>query len=107
MIVAVAGGGIIVIPSLLALLRLAVAGRLGDDSADGGVAEPRNGRVRSPEFHPARAGRLATACLIGGFGFLTVAEAGWAHAVGVTLLLAAIVLGLVTAAPRLLEENES
>src|SRR3954454_7730099 len=106
-IVAVAGGGIIVIPSLLALLRLAVAGRLGYDSADGGAAEPRNGRVRSPGLHPARAGRLATACLIGGFGFLTVAEVGWAHAIGVTMLLAAVALGLAAAAPRLLEENES
>jgi cytochrome bd ubiquinol oxidase subunit II len=105
-IVAVAGGGSIVIPSLVALLRLAVAGRLGDDSADGGAAEPRNGRVRSPGLHPGRAGRLATACLIGGFGFLTVAEAGWAHAIGVTMLLAAIALGLAAAAPRLLEENE-
>jgi cytochrome d ubiquinol oxidase subunit II len=116
-IVAVAGGGIIVIPSLLALLRLAVAGRLGDDSADGGAvgadsadggaAKPRNGRVRTPGLHSARAGRLATACLIGGFGFLTVAEAGWAHAIGVTMLLAAIALGLAAAAPRLLEDNES
>ena len=92
------------IPSLLALLRLAVTGRLGDDSAD---AEPRNGRVRTLGLHPARAGRLATACLIGGFGFLTVAEAGWAHAIGVTMLLAAIALGLAAAAPRLLEDNES
>ena len=49
----------------------------------------------------------ATACLIGGFGFLTVAEAGWAHAIGVTMLLAAIALGLAAAAPRLLEDNES
>jgi cytochrome d ubiquinol oxidase subunit II len=106
-IVAVAGGGIIVIPSLLALLRLAVAGRLGDDSADGGAVESRHGRVRAPGLHPARAGRLATACLIGGFGFLTVAEAGWAHAIGVTMLLAAIALGLAAAAPRLLEEHES
>lgn len=106
-IVAVAGGGIVVIPSLLVLLRLSVAGRLGDYSADGGAAEPRNGRVRSPGLHPARAGRFATACLIGGFGFLTVAEAGWAHAIGVTMLLAAIALGLAAAAPRLLEDNES
>jgi cytochrome d ubiquinol oxidase subunit II len=106
-IVAVAGGAIIVIPSLLALLRLAVAGRLSDDSADGGAAEPRTGRVRTPGLHPPRAGRLATACLIGGFGFLTVAEAAWAHAIGVIMLLAAIALGLAAAAPRLLEENES
>src|SRR3954465_6942376 len=106
-IVAVAGGGSVVIPSLLVLLRLSVAGRLGDYSADGGSVDPRNGPARAPGLHPVRAGRLGIACLIGGFGFLTVAEAGWAHAIGVTLLLAAIALGLAAAAPRLLEDNES
>ena len=108
-IVAVIGGGIVVVPSLLALLRLAVAGRLGYDGAGdgGGAAGPRNGRVRAPGLHPVRAGRLAGACLIGGFGLLTVAEPGWAHAIGVTMLLAAIALGLAAAAPRLLAESES
>jgi cytochrome d ubiquinol oxidase subunit II len=106
-IIAVAGGGIVGIPSLLVLLRLSVAGRLGDDGADRGAVDPRNGPVRTPRLHPARAGRLATACLIGGFGFLTVAELGWAHALGVTMLLAAIALGLAAAAPGLLEDNES
>src|SRR4051812_15791625 len=106
-IVAVAGGGIVVIPSLLVLLRLSVAGRLGDYGADGTSVVPRNGPVRTPGLHPVRAGRLGIACLIGGFGFLTVAEAGWAHAIGVTLLLAAIALGLAAAAPRLLEDGES
>src|SRR3954454_7255119 len=106
-IVAVAGGGIVVIPSLLVLLRLSVAGRLGDYSADGGSVDPRNGPVRTPGLHSARAGRLATACLVGGFAFLTVAEAGWAHAIGVTMLLAAIALGLAASAPRLFEENKS
>ncbi|HEY6592517.1 MAG TPA: cytochrome d ubiquinol oxidase subunit II, partial [Asanoa sp.] len=71
-IIAVVGGGIVVIPSLLVLLRLSVAGRLGDYSADGGSIDPRNGPVRTPGLHPSRAGRLATACLIGGSGFLTI-----------------------------------
>src|SRR4051812_23783272 len=106
-IVAVAGGGIVVIPSLLLLLRLSVSGRLGDYTADTGPVDPSNGAVRTAGLHPARAGRLATACLVGGFGFLTVAEAGWAHAIGVTMLFAAIALGLAAAAPRLLEDNES
>ena len=106
-IIAVAGGGIIVIPSLIVLLRLSVAGRLGEYSADGGSVGPRSGSVRTPRRHPARAGRLATACLIGGFGFLTVAEVGWAHAIGVTMLFAAIALGLAATAPGLLEDKES
>jgi cytochrome bd ubiquinol oxidase subunit II len=106
-IVAVAGGGIVVIPSLLVLLRLSATGRLGDDSAYGGSVDPRNGPARTPGLHPARAGRVATACLIGGFGFLTVAGVGWAHAIGVTMLLTAIALGLAAAAPGLLEDDES
>src|SRR3954468_15276872 len=106
-IIAVAGGGIVVIPSLLVLLRLSVAGRLGDDGADGGSVDRRSGPFGTPELHPARAGRLATACLIAGFGFLTVAEVGWAHAIGVTMLLAAIALGLAAAGPGLREDNES
>jgi cytochrome d ubiquinol oxidase subunit II len=106
-IIAVAGGGIVVIPSLVVLLRLSVAGRLGEYGADGGSVEPRSGPARTLGLPPARAGRLATACLIAGFGFLTVAEAGWAHALGVTMLLAAIALGLAAAAPRLLEDDGS
>jgi cytochrome bd ubiquinol oxidase subunit II len=106
-IIAVVGGGIVVIPSLFVLLRLSVAGHLGDYSSDGGFAALRSGPARIPELHPARAGRLATACLIAGFSFLTVAEVGWAHAIGVAMLLAAIALGLAAAAPRLLEDNEA
>jgi cytochrome bd ubiquinol oxidase subunit II len=48
-IIAVVGGGIVVIPSLLVLLRLSVAGCLGDYSADGGSVDPRNGPVRTPD----------------------------------------------------------
>jgi cytochrome bd ubiquinol oxidase subunit II len=111
-IIAVAGGGLILFPCLLVLLRLSIAGRLGydadaDGDGDGAAAEPGDGPVRTPRLRPARAGRLATACLIGGLGFLTIAEAGWAHAIGVTMLLAALVLGLAAAAPALLEDEAS
>jgi hypothetical protein len=39
------------------------------------------------------------ACLIVGFGLLTVADAGWAHAVGVTALFTFIVAGFLALAP--------
>ena len=42
--------------------------------------------------------RVAAACLIVGFGFLTVAEAGWAHVIGVAALFAFIVLGFLAGA---------
>ena len=109
-IVAVAGGGIVLVPSLFLLLRLSIVGRLGygSNSDDRDTAgEPSDDRAAGMTLDPARAGRLASACLIGGFGFLAVAEVGWAHAIGVTLLLAAIAFGLAAAAPALLEGNES
>jgi hypothetical protein len=39
-----------------------------------------------------------------GFGGLTIADAGWAHAIGVAAFLAAIALGFVAAVPALLAE---
>ena len=105
-VVAVAGGGVIVLPSLILLLRLSIAGRLGyDDDAAGGGDRPQDTRVHAVALPPALAAALAGACLLGGFGFLTVAQAGWAHALGVILLLAAIALGLAAAVPALLEDE--
>ena len=43
--------------------------------------------------------RLAAACLISGVGFLTFAEAGWAHLIGVVALLGFIAIGFVAATP--------
>ena len=42
---------------------------------------------------PGLLGRVAGACLVAGFGLLTVAEAGWAHALGVVALFGFIVVG--------------
>ena len=53
-IVAVAGGGIVVIPSLLVLLRLSVAGRLGD-APTAPTAAPST-RATVPSGHDARSG---------------------------------------------------
>jgi cytochrome d ubiquinol oxidase subunit II len=44
--------------------------------------------------------RSAAACLIAGIGFLNVADAGWAHAIGVLSLVAFVVLGFLTIVPR-------
>jgi cytochrome d ubiquinol oxidase subunit II len=108
-ILAVTGGAVILLPSLLLLLRLSITGRLGYDAPDRSdgqpAAHPRDGRGPTLTLQPARAAGLATACLLGGFGFLTIAEPGWAHAIGVTMLLAAIALGLAAAAPGLLEDE--
>jgi fatty acid desaturase len=61
----------------------------------------------SPRRRAPRAARVAVACLLGGFACLTVAEAGWAHAVGVVLLLGAFAAGVAAATPALLEDAQA
>jgi cytochrome d ubiquinol oxidase subunit II len=75
-VVAVIGGAVILFPSLALLFRLTLRGDL----------DP--GRERAPV--PTHAGvpgaggaRIAVAFLVGGIGLLTVANAPWAHAIGV------------------------
>ena len=86
-VVAVLGGGAILFPSLALLFRLTLAGRFR--------------RPPSTSLPPAKASRaaraallvrFAAACLIVGFGLLTVADAAWAHAVGVGCLGGFVVL---------------
>jgi cytochrome d ubiquinol oxidase subunit II len=98
--VAVLAGGAILFPSLGLLFKLTLSGRL--DRYEG--AEPSNqvtGRAEAPApmAMPKLALRLAAACLISGVGFLTFAEAGWAHMIGVVSLLGFIVAGFLAAAP--------
>ena len=99
-LVAVIGGGLILFPSLGLLFRLVLGGRLGE-----GEEETAEEGGPMSLLAPSRTGllaRTAVACLIVGFGTLTVAEAGWAHAVGAVALLAAVVLGFAAAVPALL-----
>ena len=94
-VVAVLAGGAIVFPALALLFRLTLAGRF-DERPHAPAARPVLGR---PEARPALLMRAAVACLIVGFGLLTVADAGWAHAVGVTALFAFMVTGFLALAP--------
>jgi cytochrome d ubiquinol oxidase subunit II len=94
-VVAVLGGGAIVFPSLALLFRLTLAGRF--DARPLHTAAP-TARGR-PGPRPALLVRIAAGCLIVGFGLLTVADAGWAHAVGVTALFTFMVAGFLALAP--------
>jgi cytochrome bd ubiquinol oxidase subunit II len=87
-IVAVLGGGAIVFPSLALLFRLALTGRF--RAAEAAPAEPAPGR--HPRLAPRLLARSAIACLTAGFGLLNVADARWAHAIGVVFLFAFVVL---------------
>jgi cytochrome d ubiquinol oxidase subunit II len=89
--VAVIAGGAILFPSLALLFRLVLGGRL-----DLVGSTPPRAQLRRAVLSTAAPGlvaRSAGACLVGGIGFLTVAEAAWAHAIGVSSLFAFCVLG--------------
>jgi cytochrome d ubiquinol oxidase subunit II len=83
LVVAILAGGAILFPSLALLFRLVLGGRL--DHAR--PAEPRPYAPRALlSASPGLLERLAGVCLLIGFAGLTLADAGWAHAVGVLAL---------------------
>ena len=81
-VVAVLAGAVILFPSLALLFRLTVTGRFRD--AERG--DPRAATVARAKVNVGLLARIAFACLIAGFGLLNIADATWAHAIGVTCL---------------------
>jgi len=100
--VAVLGGAVILFPSLALLFRLTLGGRLGHGHEEQ-AATPAAARQLVLAAAPGLLGRVAAACAVAGIGFLTVAEAGWAHAIGVVALFGFIVVGFAGTVPALLE----
>ena len=98
-VIAVLAGGVLLFPSLALLFRLTLSGRLGEGHGvqDVGVA-PRPAAPLAMALAP----RVAAACLLGGVGFLNVADAPWAHALGVASLFAFIVTGFGAIVSRVL-----
>jgi cytochrome bd ubiquinol oxidase subunit II len=95
-IVAVVAGGAILFPSLALLFKLTLSGRLDHEERP----TPRVSQALGappPATRPGLLIRLAVACLVSGVGFLTFAEAGWAHLIGVVSLLGFITSGLLAA----------
>jgi cytochrome d ubiquinol oxidase subunit II len=99
-LVSVAAGAVLLAPSLALLFTLTLRGRLGYEGDAGGASAEPVGPVRA--LSVARDGllaRVSLACLVLTLGFLTIADAGWAHAVGVATLLAAVLTGFRAALP--------
>jgi cytochrome bd ubiquinol oxidase subunit II len=94
-VIAVIGGGLILFPSLALLFGLVLRGRL--DHGGEHSARPAPGRSVLSVSAPGLLGRGSGACMLAGVGFLTFAEAGWAHALGVVSLFGFIVLGFLAA----------
>ncbi|MDQ6819159.1 MAG: cytochrome d ubiquinol oxidase subunit II [Actinomycetota bacterium] len=82
-VVAVLGGGVILFPSLALLFRLALTGRF--QAAEQPPTEHVARGLGS--VRPRLLARSAVACLIAGSGLLNVADARWAHVVGLLCLL--------------------
>jgi cytochrome d ubiquinol oxidase subunit II len=99
-VVAVLAGGAFLFPSLALLFRLVLSGRVGHGGGGAGPAgEVGSRELAAAAIGPGIAARAALGCLVVGFGLLTVADAPWAHAIGVVALLAFVVLGFAAVAP--------
>jgi cytochrome d ubiquinol oxidase subunit II len=103
-VIVVLAGGAILFPSLALLFRLVLGGRLGHGAGDPDAVQqavqPAGRRALvAASTGPGIAARAALACLVAGFGLLTVADAKWTHAIGVVALLAVVVLGFAAVRP--------
>jgi cytochrome d ubiquinol oxidase subunit II len=94
--VSVLAGAAILFPSLALLFRLVLGGELGrGESAE----RPVQARSLLAALAPGLLPRVAIACLVAGIGFLTVANAAWAHTLGVLCLFAFIVTAFPASLP--------
>jgi cytochrome bd ubiquinol oxidase subunit II len=109
-VVAVLAGAVILFPSLAFLFRLVLRGRFDPDAelSTAPAPPPAGARAVVSASAPGIVARSAGGCLIGGFGFLTVADAGWAHAIGVVCLFGFVILGFIAVGPaRLATADEA
>ena len=105
-VVAVLAGAVLLFPALALLFTLTLRGHLG---APGEETEPLatagQSGVAQLLLGPTLGARLAVALLIVGIGLLNLADAPWAHAIGVVSLLAFILVAFAALVPRTLAED--
>jgi cytochrome d ubiquinol oxidase subunit II len=105
-LVAIVVGGAILFPSLALLFSLVLRGRFETPREDGDGRRPASvTALLAPAAEGLRA-RLALAGLLGGVGLLTIAEAPWAHGIGVACLFAAMILAFLAVDPAGLAARE-
>lgn len=106
-IAAVAGGALLLFPSLVLLFRLTLGGRLGHGAHE--TAEEQ--RPPAQELLIAsRAGllaRTAAGLFVLGIATLTIAEPGWSHAIGVVSLLCCVPVAAAAMLPLVLGEAQA
>ncbi|MDX6491390.1 MAG: cytochrome bd ubiquinol oxidase subunit [Gaiellaceae bacterium] len=96
-VVSILVGALLLFPSLALLFRLTLGGELRDSGQISGEA-PVGSRRRALVSGRLDA-RLSVAFLVAGVGFLTVANAAWAHAIGVACFFGFILSGYRAALP--------
>jgi cytochrome bd ubiquinol oxidase subunit II len=95
-IVGIALGAVVLIPSLVLLFRLFLRGRFDPHVVEQDAAGPQTPK---PAVVPPQLGLTALGCLGVGGALTFFFETEWAHIVGVTALLAFVGLGFVALAP--------
>jgi cytochrome d ubiquinol oxidase subunit II len=96
-VVATLVGALLLFPALALLFRLTLGGELrsrGHDSTEAPVRPHRRQRLGA-----RLDARLAAAFLVAGIGFLTIANAAWAHGIGVACFFGFILSGYQVALP--------
>jgi cytochrome d ubiquinol oxidase subunit II len=101
-IVGVAIGAVVLVPSLVLLFSLFLRGRFDPHTVE--PAGPAGAPVMPAPVAP-RLGLLAAACLVVGGTLTFFFETAWAHIVGVTALLAFVGLGFVAFAAAVADED--
>jgi cytochrome d ubiquinol oxidase subunit II len=97
-------GIVILFPSLGLLLHLQLGGRLGDGGPEVDAAPSVTALVGSTRRGLAARGAIAG--LLGGLGFLTAADAPWAHIVGVCSLAVCALCALLAVGPAELAADD-
>jgi cytochrome bd ubiquinol oxidase subunit II len=106
-VVAVLAGAVLLFPALALLFTLTLRGHLGADGVNAQPQPTTGGRgVAHLLLGPTLGARLAVALLIAGVGLLNLADAAWAHAIGVISLLAFILVAFAALVPRALGEDD-
>jgi cytochrome d ubiquinol oxidase subunit II len=104
-VIAVLAGAAILFPSLAALFGLVLRGHFDPGVAKVATHTPTARGILSASARGLLT-RTAAALLIAGFGLLTIANAAWAHAIGVVCLLAFVVTAFVAVAPTEIAAGE-
>ncbi len=105
---AILAGIVILFPSLGFLFALHLGGRFDQPEEDRSTARPAQARVGDmiSSSRQGLAARTAVAGLLGGLGFLTIADAPWAHIVGVISLGVCALTAIAAVRPAELAAGE-